>query len=70
MRLIGQVMSMGIASVCISIFIGSGQITPALHHEFLQGFQLAFTIFAAMCFIGVFASFARGNVRRNAEPGK
>jgi len=64
MRLIGQVLSMGIASVCISLFLGPSQVTPALHHEFLQGFQLAFYVFAIMCFVGVFASFYRGNVRK------
>jgi MFS family permease len=63
MRLIGQAMSLGIASVCISLFLGPAEVTPALRHEFLQGFQLAFSVFAVMCFVGVFASFARGNVR-------
>lgn len=66
MRLVGQVMSLGIATLCISLFLGEVEVAHAPVQDFLLGFQLSFTIFAAMCIAGVFASFARGNVRKSA----
>lgn len=63
MRLVGQVLSMGIATLFISLYIGSTDLTHELAPEFLKSFQLSFTLFAAMCFVGVFASLARGKVR-------
>ena len=63
MRAVGQVMSLGIATLCISLFIGQAQIAPELHAEFMTGLQLAFSLFAALCLIGTLASLARGNVR-------
>jgi EmrB/QacA subfamily drug resistance transporter len=66
MRIVGQVLSLGIANLCIALFIGNVHIAPAIQGEFLQGLQLAFSIFAAICFFGIFASFARGNVREGS----
>jgi len=69
MRLVGQVLSMGIATLFISLYIGSTDLTHELASEFLKSFQLSFTIFAAMCFVGVFASLARGKIRRDSHSG-
>jgi EmrB/QacA subfamily drug resistance transporter len=65
MRSVGQVISLGIATLCISLFIGELHISPVLDDEFVSGMQLAFTIFSVLCLIGTFASMARGNVRNN-----
>jgi EmrB/QacA subfamily drug resistance transporter len=62
MRLTGQMMSMGIATLVIHVFIGKAQITPANHHLFLSGVTTVFILFSLLCFLGVFASLARGRV--------
>lgn len=63
MRLIGQMLSMGIAMVIFSLHIGSARITPEYYPLFLTSARTAFMIFAALCFGGIFASLARGKVR-------
>ena len=63
MRLIGQMLSMGIAMVIFSLSIGSARITPEYYPLFLTSMKTAFMIFSALCFGGIFASLARGKVR-------
>jgi uncharacterized membrane protein len=65
MRLIGQMLSMGIAALIISLFVGEVQITSLQHSAFLRAFQAGFFLFAALCCAGIFASLARGNVPRD-----
>jgi hypothetical protein len=51
--------------------MGQVVITTAVHPQFLASLKPAFAIFALLCFLGVFASLARGNVRpatHSAEP--
>ncbi len=60
MRLVGQMLSMGIAMLVLSIHIGRTAVTAAVYPLFLQSLRLSFAIFAALCFVGVFASLARG----------
>jgi EmrB/QacA subfamily drug resistance transporter len=63
MRLTGQMVSMGIVIVVFGIYIGKVQITPEYYLLFLRSAKLAFIIFAALCFLGIFGSLARGKVR-------
>jgi len=63
MRLMGQMLSMGIAMVIFSLHIGSARIAPENYTLFLASVRTAFSIFAALCFGGIFASLARGKVR-------
>jgi EmrB/QacA subfamily drug resistance transporter len=63
MRLTGQMLSMGIAMVIFALHIGSARIIPKNYPLFLTSMQTAYTIFASLCFIGIFASMARGKVR-------
>jgi len=60
MRLTGQMMSMGIATMVLHIFIGEASITPENHHLFLRSVRIIFLLFSLLCFLGVFASLARG----------
>jgi len=63
MRLIGQMLSMGIAMLIIAVYIGSVQITPEYYLLFVKSVKVAFIIFAILCFGGIFASLARGRLR-------
>jgi MFS family permease len=63
MRLLGQVFSMGIATLLFAVFIGRAQITPGVHGEFMDAVGVAFAIFTVLCFLGIFASMARGKMR-------
>jgi MFS family permease len=63
MRLTGQMLSLGTAMLLFALFIGPVQITPEVYSAFLTAMRTAFTLFAALCFLGIFASLARGNVR-------
>jgi MFS family permease len=58
MRLAGQAFSMGIAGMCISFYIGSNDIAHKLP-EFLQSMRMTCIIFALLCVVGVYASMAR-----------
>jgi EmrB/QacA subfamily drug resistance transporter len=63
MRLIGQMLSMGIAMVIFALHLGSARIGPENYPLFLVSVRTVFSIFAALCFGGIFASLARGKVR-------
>ncbi len=63
MRLVGQMLSMGIATLIFAVYIGRIQITAASYPLFLRSARTAFFIFAVLCFGGVFASLTRGRVR-------
>jgi len=66
MRLIGQVLSMGIATLSLAIIVGPVEITPAYYESFLRSVKISFTIFAILCLIGIFASAARGRMREKS----
>ena len=59
MRLIGQMLSMGVAMLIFSIFIGNVQIVPGNYPALLTSIQIVFTIFTILCVVGIFASLAR-----------
>ncbi|NYT13307.1 MAG: MFS transporter [Candidatus Methanofastidiosa archaeon] len=67
MRLIGQMSSMAIAMVVFAIVIGRVEITPEYYPNFLSAVKIAFTIFTALSFVGIFASYYRGNIRKNTN---
>ncbi|KAF5425560.1 MAG: MFS family permease/MFS family permease [Candidatus Methanomarinus sp.] len=62
MRLVGQMLSMGIAMLLFALFIGRAQITPEYYSPFVESIKAAFMIFSVLCFIGIFASMARGKL--------
>lgn len=63
MRLIGQMISMGIIMFIFAIQIGKVQISPEYYSLFLTSMKTLFTIFTTLCFFGVFTSLARGKLR-------
>jgi MFS family permease len=66
-RLIGAMLSMGIATLVFSLHIGRVQITPEYYPVFLESVKIALTIFAVLCIPGIFASISRGRLRRGEE---
>jgi EmrB/QacA subfamily drug resistance transporter len=59
MRMIGQMMSMGIAMMLISLYIGRQTINPATYPGFMLAMRTGFVIFSILSLLGIFASLAR-----------
>ncbi len=68
MRATGQMLSMGIALLLFSVYMGHTQITPQNFTQFLQSARTAFIIFSLLCLGGTFASLARGSSIHVDEP--
>jgi EmrB/QacA subfamily drug resistance transporter len=66
MRLLGQMLSMGISMIVFSVIIGSGRITYENASLFLRSVKIIFIIFAIMCFIGIFLKTTRGRKSRKS----
>jgi hypothetical protein len=61
--MLGQMFSMGIATLAFSLTMGRKQITPKLYPAFLESVDAVFTVCAVLCILGIFASLARGKIR-------
>jgi EmrB/QacA subfamily drug resistance transporter len=59
MRMAGQMMSMGIAMMLISLYIGKQSINPATYPGLISGMRTGFLIFSILSVFGIFASLAR-----------
>ncbi len=67
MRLIGQMLSMGIAMLMFATYVGGENISPGQSYPmFLSSMRGAFVIFSVFCFLGMFASLARGKIHAKA----
>jgi EmrB/QacA subfamily drug resistance transporter len=63
MRLLGQMMSMAIAMITFSLFMGGAELAPALYPLLLESIRVALGVFGILCVAGIFASMTRGNLR-------
>lgn len=70
-RQVGVMLSMGITMLMLATIVGHVEITPPYYGDFVRSVNYSFIIFAVLCFIGIFASLARGNVHgdRSADRG-
>jgi len=59
MRMIGQMLSMGIAMMILALYLGQQAILPATYPGLLAGMRTGFIIFSMLCILGIFASLAR-----------
>ncbi len=66
MRSTGQMLSMGITMLLFAVYMGPVIIRPEYYPSFLTATKLAFAVSATLCFAGIFASLARGNIRADA----
>ncbi len=67
MRLLGQMVSMAIAMVVFSVFIGRKPISPVNYGQFLRSVQVSFLIFALLCLVGILFSLMRGELRKEDQ---
>ncbi len=63
MRVLGHMLSMGIATLVIALFLGRAQITPNLYPALINSVKISFVIFACLCAVGTFFSLYRGALR-------
>ena len=66
MRLLGQMLSMGIATLIFALFIGRAQITPEFYPALIQSVKVALIVFACLCGVGIYFSLYRGQLRKNS----
>ena len=59
MRMIGQMMSMSIAMMLLSLFVGREAITPSTYPGLILAIRTGFLTFAILSALGIFASLAR-----------
>jgi EmrB/QacA subfamily drug resistance transporter len=59
MRMVGQMMSMGIAMMLLALFLGKQKIDPLTYHELMSAIKTGFMIFSVLSVFGIFASLAR-----------
>lgn len=64
MRLMGQMVSMAIATVVLALLVGHEAIGPDTFDRFLLSIRIVFTLSALLCAIGVSFSLFRGRLRQ------
>lgn len=68
MRLMGQMLSMGIVTLVFSLFLGGAPASAAKEAAFLSCLRVIFSVCAGLCLVGMFFSSARGNLRSVPPP--
>jgi EmrB/QacA subfamily drug resistance transporter len=61
MRMVGQMLSMGIAIMLLAVYLGQEAIVPETYPGLIAGMRMGFVIFSVLCILGIFASLARNN---------
>ncbi len=64
MRTIGMTISMAIATLIFSGFMGKMEITPEVYPDFIMGIRFTFIVFIILCIAGIYFSLARGKIKR------
>lgn len=64
MRLMGQMLSMAIATVVLALMVGQEAIGPENSSRFLLSIRTVFALSALLCSIGVYFSWFRGRLRQ------
>jgi EmrB/QacA subfamily drug resistance transporter len=63
MRLLGQMLSMGIVTLIFALYIGREQITPESYAMLIKSVRVAFIVFSCFCVAGIYFSLYRGRLR-------
>jgi len=64
MRNVGQTLSMAIALMLLTIYMGQEKINPGNYPQLMNSMKTGFIIFSILCFAGIFASLARNKSLR------
>jgi len=67
MRLVGQALSMALVTLLMAIYIGNAKLSDIHPDVLMKSIHTAFILFALLCFMGVFASMARGKINENRK---
>ncbi len=67
MRMVGQMMSMGIAMMLLSLYIGNQTINPSTYPGLIASMRTGFIIFSVLSVFGIFASLARNEKLGNSS---
>ncbi|MEW6671302.1 MAG: MFS transporter [Thermodesulfobacteriota bacterium] len=65
MRVLGQLFSMGVATLVLAVVMGRVSINTAVYPQLISSIKIALTIFFGFTFAGIFISLVRGNVRKS-----
>jgi EmrB/QacA subfamily drug resistance transporter len=68
MRMLGQMLSMGIAMLVFAVIIGDQSLSVKTGGKLISSGRLIFGILAVICIFGIFASLARGRMHERS-PG-
>ena len=63
MRLLGQMVSMGMVTLIFALFIGRVQITAQYYSMLINSIRVVFIISFCLCVCGIFFSLCRGRMR-------
>jgi len=67
MRLLGQMLSLGVVTLIFALLIGRVQITPEQHPAFLMSMRYSLFVFFGLCLCGCYFSLSRGQLREDRE---
>ena len=65
MRVLGQLFSMGTATLVLAVTMGRIPITADVYPQLIKSITYIMLIFSGLTFVGIFASLARGNIRKS-----
>jgi len=68
MRVIGQAMSIAIATLVLALVVGRHNLQPSDYPAVLTAARISFAIMTALCLLGAVVSLVRGPLRREATP--
>ncbi|MFO7963210.1 MAG: MFS transporter [Desulfobacterales bacterium] len=63
MRVLGQLFSMGMATLVLALFMGRVPITEDVYPLLMKSIRTVLILFSGLTFFGIFASLARGSIR-------
>ena len=64
MRVLGQLFSMGMATLILALFIGRVPITKEVYPLLMKSIRIILLLFSGLTFLGIFASMVRGSIRK------
>ncbi len=70
MRLVGQAMSIALATMVLGVIVGTQTIGPADYPDLLTAIRVTFGILTALSVVGVAASLARGSTHSLEKPAQ